>query len=56
MTVGTRTGLTLETGACGGSCACSTCHVIVQDEDVYDKIPEADDDEVSPQKPRLRHS
>jgi len=32
-------------GACGGSCACSTCHVIVQDEDVYDKIPEADDDE-----------
>lgn len=33
-------------GACGGSCACSTCHVIVQDEDLYDKIPEADDDEV----------
>jgi ferredoxin len=34
-------------GACGGSCACSTCHVIVTDEDMYDKIPEADDDEVS---------
>lgn len=33
-------------GACGGSCACSTCHVIVQSEDMYDKIPEADDDEV----------
>ena len=32
-------------GACGGSCACSTCHVIVQDPDVYDKIPEPDDDE-----------
>ena len=32
-------------GACGGSCACSTCHVIVQDPDIYDKIPEPDDDE-----------
>jgi ferredoxin len=32
-------------GACGGSCACSTCHVIVQDPDMYDKIPEPDDDE-----------
>ena len=32
-------------GACGGSCACSTCHVIVQDEDMYDKIEEATDDE-----------
>ncbi|KEY73349.1 hypothetical protein S7711_01463 [Stachybotrys chartarum IBT 7711] len=32
-------------GACGGSCACSTCHVIVTDEDYYDKIPEPEDDE-----------
>ncbi|KAI8933014.1 mitochondrial matrix iron-sulfur protein [Plenodomus lindquistii] len=32
-------------GACGGSCACSTCHVIVEDEALYDKIPEPDDDE-----------
>ncbi|KAG9250913.1 2Fe-2S ferredoxin-type domain-containing protein [Emericellopsis atlantica] len=32
-------------GACGGSCACSTCHVIVQDEGMYDKIPEPEDDE-----------
>jgi ferredoxin len=32
-------------GACGGSCACSTCHVIVQGEEAYEKIPEADDDE-----------
>ena len=32
-------------GACGGSCACSTCHVIVENEDMYDKIPEPDDDE-----------
>ncbi|KAF2731865.1 mitochondrial matrix iron-sulfur protein, partial [Polyplosphaeria fusca] len=31
-------------GACGGSCACSTCHVIVES-DHYDAIPEPDDDE-----------
>lgn len=31
-------------GACGGSCACSTCHVIV-DPELYDEIPEPDDDE-----------
>lgn len=32
-------------GACGGSCACSTCHVIVQDEAHYDKMEEPTDDE-----------
>ncbi|KAF2844709.1 ferredoxin [Plenodomus tracheiphilus IPT5] len=32
-------------GACGGSCACSTCHVIVEDEALYDKMEEPDDDE-----------
>lgn len=32
-------------GACGGSCACSTCHVIVTDDGYYDKIPEPEDDE-----------
>ena len=32
-------------GACGGSCACSTCHVIVTDQEYYDKMPEPEDDE-----------
>ncbi|MCJ1310699.1 hypothetical protein MMC25_004365 [Agyrium rufum] len=32
-------------GACGGSCACSTCHVIVESQDMYDRMPEPDDDE-----------
>jgi len=32
-------------GACGGSCACSTCHITVEDPDMYDKMPEPDDDE-----------
>ena len=32
-------------GACGGSCACSTCHVIVENSDLYDKMEEPDDDE-----------
>ncbi|KAG9240985.1 2Fe-2S ferredoxin-type domain-containing protein [Calycina marina] len=32
-------------GACGGSCACSTCHVIVEDEDMFDKMNEPDDNE-----------
>lgn len=31
-------------GACGGSCACSTCHVIV-DPEYYDRMEEPDDDE-----------
>jgi ferredoxin len=32
-------------GACGGSCACSTCHVIVEAQEMYDKLSEPDDDE-----------
>jgi len=36
-------GLELE-GACEGSLACSTCHLIVDDED-FDRLQEATDDE-----------
>ena len=32
-------------GACEGSLACSTCHVIIDDQAVYDSLPEPDDDE-----------
>lgn len=32
-------------GACEGSCACSTCHVIVQDDAMYDKMEEPSDSE-----------
>ncbi|CAM1508187.1 Fc.00g050350.m01.CDS01 [Cosmosporella sp. VM-42] len=32
-------------GACGGSCACSTCHVIVTEDQYFDKMPEPEDDE-----------
>ena len=38
-----RNNLDLE-GACEGSLACSTCHVIV-DEDWHEVLPEASDDE-----------
>mmetsp|Transcript_116652 Transcript_116652/g.277301 ORF Transcript_116652/g.277301 Transcript_116652/m.277301 type:complete len:150 (-) Transcript_116652:14-463(-) len=31
-------------GACGGECACSTCHVILEKEQ-FDKLPPPDDDE-----------
>jgi len=38
-----QNGIDLE-GACEGSLACSTCHVIVDPED-YDRLPEATEDE-----------
>lgn len=38
-----RNKLDLE-GACEGSLACSTCHIIVDKED-FDRLPDADDDE-----------
>merc|ERR1719436_1260285 len=31
-------------GACGGECACSTCHVILS-RDAYDAMPKPDEDE-----------
>ncbi|KAL4420822.1 hypothetical protein ABPG75_010478 [Micractinium tetrahymenae] len=44
LEVAHENGVELE-GACEGSLACSTCHVIVEDQEFYDKLPEADDDE-----------
>ncbi len=38
-----RNGISLE-GACEGSLACSTCHVIVNQDD-YERLPEASEDE-----------
>jgi len=32
-------------GACGGSCACSTCHIIITDAARYDQLPEPTDEE-----------
>lgn len=32
-------------GACEGSLACSTCHVIIEDEAVFNALPEATEDE-----------
>ncbi|KAG0565888.1 hypothetical protein M758_7G020200 [Ceratodon purpureus] len=32
-------------GACEGSLACSTCHVIIMDEELYNKLPEPSDEE-----------
>ncbi|KAJ2622989.1 mitochondrial matrix iron-sulfur protein [Coemansia sp. RSA 1358] len=31
-------------GACEGACACSTCHVILEDK-IYDELPEPTDEE-----------
>lgn len=39
-----KNGIDLE-GACEASLACSTCHVIVVDEDYYDMLPEPEDEE-----------
>lgn len=43
LTVAHRAGIPIE-GACEGSMACSTCHVIV-DPAMYDKLPTASADE-----------
>jgi ferredoxin len=44
LSVAHREEIDLE-GACEGSLACSTCHVIIKDEEMFNKLPEADDDE-----------
>lgn len=44
LSVAHREDVDLE-GACEGSLACSTCHVVIPDQNYFDKIPEADDDE-----------
>lgn len=43
MDIAQANGLDME-GACGGSCACSTCHIIV-DPEFYDRMEEPSDDE-----------
>lgn len=40
-----RNDIELE-GACEASLACSTCHVVVEDEDYFHKIPEPTEDEL----------
>ncbi len=32
-------------GACEGSLACSTCHVVIEDESVFNNLPEAEEEE-----------
>ena len=32
-------------GACGGTCVCSTCHIIIEDQDVFRKLPDPDERE-----------
>ena len=39
------TATTSSSRACEGSLACSTCHVIIDDQATYDALPEPDDDE-----------
>ena len=39
-----RPGALPSTGACGGECACSTCHVILE-QDVFDSLEEPDEEE-----------
>lgn len=44
LTAAAVTRATSNAGACEGSLACSTCHVILE-KPVYDKLPEPCDDE-----------
>jgi len=44
LQVAQRNDIELE-GACEGVCACSTCHVIIADEEAFDSLEEASEDE-----------
>lgn len=44
LEVAHKNDISLE-GACEGSLACSTCHVIVEDESVFNSLPEATEEE-----------
>jgi len=44
LQVAQRNDIELE-GACEGVCACSTCHVVIPDEDTFDNLEEASEDE-----------
>mmetsp|Transcript_54044 Transcript_54044/g.135899 ORF Transcript_54044/g.135899 Transcript_54044/m.135899 type:complete len:181 (-) Transcript_54044:277-819(-) len=33
-------------GACGGQCACSTCHIYIKNKDMFDKFPQPDENEL----------
>lgn len=44
LTIAQNNDIEME-GACEGSCSCSTCHVIVEQDAMYDAMEEATDDE-----------
>ena len=44
LEVAHKNDISLE-GACEGSLACSTCHVIIEDEGVFDSLPEPTEEE-----------
>jgi len=44
LEVAHKNDISLE-GACEGSLACSTCHVIIEDESVFDSLPESTEEE-----------
>ena len=44
LEIGQNAGMPLE-GTCEGQMACSTCHVVVANEEMFDKMEEPSDDE-----------
>ena len=43
-------------GACEGVCACSTCHVVFKDKDIYNSLPEPSEDEEDMLGALVRHT